>query len=199
MVFGLLIAVLAATGVVGLAVYTGAFSFPGSADFVTKEKTTGTTISAPQPCVPAGSSPVGRKKIKVTVLNGSDRAGLAAVVGEMLTDQGFTVQGTDNDKRRPSQPLISFGVKGATRAYTLLAYVPDARLVLDNRPGASVDLTVSAEFNGLVPTEQVKLDPEIPLESVPECVDIEAVTPLPAPARFTKTEEPAVATETKDS
>lgn len=188
-VFGLLIALLAATGVVGLAVYTGAFSFPGSSDFVAKEKEPGTTFAAPQPCVPSGSVPVGRKKIKVTVLNGSDRAGLAAVAGDMLRDEGFTVEGTGNDTRRPSQPVISFGVKGITRAYTLLAYVPDARLVLDNRPGASVDLTVSADFAGLVPPEQTTLDPEIPLESVAECVDLEDVTPQPAPARFTKDEK----------
>ena len=188
-VFGLLIALLAATGVVGLAVYTGALSFPGSADFVAKEKEPGTTFTAPQPCVPSGTVPVGRKKIKVTVLNGSDRAGLAAVVSDLLTDEGFTVEGTGNDTRRPSQPIISFGPKGITRAYTLLAYVPEARLVLDTRPGASVDLTVPEKVAGLVPSDQVVLDPEIPLESVAECLELDAVTPQPAPARFTKTEE----------
>lgn len=190
-IFGLLIALLAATGVVGLAVYTGAFSFPGSAEFVAKAEEPGTAFAAPQPCVPSGSVPVGRKKIKVTVLNGSDRAGLAGVVGDLLTDEGFTVEGTGNDTRRPTQPVISFGAKGITRAYTLLAYLPDSRLVLDNRTGGSVDLTVTAEFAGLVPSEQITLDPEIPLESVPDCVELDDVTPQPAPARLTKTEDAA--------
>lgn len=183
-VFGLLIALLAATGVVGLAVYTGAFSFPGNGEFVAKETEPATTFAAPQPCVPAGTAPVGRKKIKVTVLNGSDRAGLAAVVSDLLDDEGFTVEGTGNDTRRPSTPVISFGVKGITRAYTLLAYIPEARLVLDTRPGASVDLTVTEKFAGFVPSDQVNLDPEIPLESVPDCVELDDVTPQPAPARF---------------
>lgn len=185
-VFGLLIALLAATGVVGLAVYTGAFSFPGEGEFVAKETKPATTFAAPQPCVPSGTAPVGRKKIKVTVLNGSDRAGLAAVVSDLLTEEGFTVEGTGNDTRRPSQPVISFGTKGLTRAYTLLAYLPEARLVLDARPGASVDLTVTETFSGFVPSDQVGLDPEIPLESVPECVEADDVTPQPAPARFTE-------------
>lgn len=190
-VFGIIIACLALTGVAGLAVYTGALALPGRPEFVAKEATSVSTIVGAQPCVPPDTTPVGRKKIKVTVLNGSSVGGLAGVVADMLSERGFKIEGTGNDKRMPSETLISFGPEGVAQAYTLAAHLPAARLVLDAREGKTVDLTLTADATTLVPEDQVLLDPDTPLEPVPGCAEIETITPQPAPARLSATASPS--------
>lgn len=187
-VFGVLIAFLAVAGLGALATYTGAFSLPNQPDFVVKDD--GTVKVAQQPaCVPADTMPLPYSKVHVTVLNGSDRGGLAGSVSKLLTDRGFSVDGTGNDTRKPKQPLISFGDDGVAHAYTLLAHYPEAQLVLDSRPGKSVDLTVPESFTALEPEEALSLDAEMPLASVPGCVEAGQITPMPAPTRFDDAEK----------
>ena len=148
-------------------------------------------------CVPPDTLPVAAGEIAVTVLNGSDRAGLAGSVGELLTDRGFLIENTGNDPRNPVVSLISFGAEGIAQAYTLRAHVPDAQLVLDARQGTSIDLTVASSFATLAPLEQVELDPAAPLTPLTGCADVATVTPLSAPARLA-TEAPAEGDGTED-
>lgn len=187
-VFGVLIALLAISGLAALAVYTGALVLPGDPEFVTAEPT-GTSIVQSQACVPDETYPVAYSQVQVTVLNGSTRSGLASTVAEMLADRGFDILGAGNDTRQPIEPLISFGPEGIAQAYTLLAHYPTARLVLDARVDDTVDLTVPQSFEELEPVESVTLDPETPLVSVPECADPATITPLPLPAHLAPTTE----------
>ncbi|MGO1318033.1 MAG: LytR C-terminal domain-containing protein [Cellulomonadaceae bacterium] len=193
-VFGLLIAFLGLSGLGALAVYSGALSLPGSAEFVVPTSTQDSIVQA-QACVPADTFPVPYNEVNVTVLNGSDRAGLAGAVGDALAQRGFTLIGTGNDTRRPATGLISFGLPGIGAAYTLLAHYPEARLVLDARTDASVDLTVPESFDDLIETDLVALDPEQTLVSVADCEDPATITPQPAPARLTETADPEAPAE----
>ncbi len=186
----MLIAALAVVVLGALAVYSGAVSLPGQAEFVTVEQK-GTKIDQPQVCVPPETLPVAAGEVSVTVLNGSDRAGLAGSVAELLADRGFLIENTGNDTRAPALSLISFGAEGIAQAYTLHAHVPDAQLVLDARTGTSVDLTVATTFSALAPLEEVALDPAVALTPVTGCADVATVTPLPAPARLAAEELPA--------
>lgn len=187
-VFGVLIAFLAVSGLGALAVYTGAIALPNQPDFVVAEPK-GITVSQQPVCVPEDTTPLPYADVHVTVLNGSERGGLAGSVSKLLTDRGFTVDSTGNDARKPTRPLISFGDDGIAAAYTLLAHYPESQLVLDARPDASVDLTVPESFMELEPEDAVALDPKKPMDSLAGCADVKQITPLPAPSRFDPPEE----------
>lgn len=193
-VFGMLIAFLAVAGLGALAVYTGALALPKQPDFIASESKAITVAQQPA-CVPEGALPLPYVDVHVTVLNGSDRGGLAGTVSKLLTERGFSVDGTGNDAREPARPLISFGDDGVAHAYTLLAHYPEAQLVLDARTDSSVDLTVPESFVELEPEDAVTLNAETPLVSVAGCVDAAQITPLPAPARFDTSEEENAAEE----
>ncbi|MGP7959512.1 LytR C-terminal domain-containing protein [Sanguibacter sp. A247] len=197
-IFGVLIAALAIAGLTGVAAFTGNFSLPGSSDFVSKEPE-GTLITWDEPCAPPKKKPAGRAKIKVTVLNGTTRAALATTVAEDLLDRGFAVEGSGNDERRPRQTLITSGPSGIVQAYTVRARFPGARLVLDDRPGKSVDVTIGAQFTTITPEEAVTLDPKAPVTSVEGCVDPAQITPQPAPARFDEAKKKAAEKAAKDA
>lgn len=181
--FGMIIAALAVVALGALAVYSGAVTLPGQPEFRAVEER-GTRIEQPQVCVPPDTLPVPANEVSVTVLNGSDRAGLAGSVGELLGDRGFLIENLGNDSRGPVLSLISFGAEGVAQAYTLHAHIPDAQLVLDARTGTSVDLTVATSFTTLAALDAVTLDPAAPLEPVTGCADLATVTPMPAPARL---------------
>lgn len=197
-VFGVLIAALAVAGLAGVAAFTGNFSLPGSSDFVSKEPP-GTPVTWDQPCVAKDKKPAGRAKIKITVLNGTERAALATTVAEELADRGFGIDGTGNDSRTPRQTLVTSGPSGVVQAYTVLARFPGARLVLDDRPGKSVDVTIGAEFTLVTPEEQVLLDPKQPLTSVAGCVEASKITPQAAPPRFDEAKKKAAEKAAKDA
>ncbi len=187
-IFGVLIAFLAVAGLGGLAVYNGALSLPNQPDF-TASKKKGIAVTQLPACVPPETKPLPYDKVHVTVLNGSDRSGLASTVSKLLRDRGFVVESTGNDSRRPGTALISFGDAGVGHAYTLLAHYPGAQLLLDSRPGSSIDFTVPEGFAGLEPEETVELSAEAQLASVPGCVEVGQITPLEAPDRFADADE----------
>lgn len=184
----MLIAFLAVAGLGALAVYTGALALPNQPDFIASESKD-VTVTQQSACVPEETLPLPYVDVHVTVLNGSKRGGLAGTVSKLLTERGFSVDGTGNDSRGPTRPLISFGDDGIAHAYTLLAHYPDAQLVLDARTDSSVDLTVPESFVELEPEDAITLNLETPLVSVAGCVDADQITPLPAPARFDTSEE----------
>ncbi len=179
-IFGVLIAFLAVSG--------GALSLPNEPEFiVTEEK--GITLAQQPACVPPDTEPLPYAKVHVTVLNGSNRGGLAGSVSKSLTDRGFTVDSTGNDTRKPTRALITSGDDGIAHAYTLLAHYPDSQLVLDARPGSTVDFTVPEGFVELEAEELVQLSADTALVSVTGCVEVGKITPLPAPDRFDDADE----------
>jgi len=181
-VFGLLIAALAVGALGAIAVFTGGIEAPFDRPFTTRAPEAGETVSPP-PCPPDGTLPVAYGQVQVTVLNATTRAGLAAQTAEALTGRGFAVLGAGNSPAAvPGIARISFGAAGVASAYTLAAHVEGARLLLDARPDATVDLAVGSEFVGLLDPGLIPLDPNAPLVGQEGCLPLDQAQVGSAPA-----------------
>jgi hypothetical protein len=177
-IFGLLLAGLALTGLASAAVYTGTFHVAFLArGFSTPAPTAGVAAAA---CPPVGAAPVPYAQITVNVFNGSGRTGLAGLTATDLKGRGFAIGATGN----AAQPItgnarITFGTAGVAAAYTLAAHLDHPNLVLDTRSDPSVDLTIGKSYVGLIAADQVTLDPAVPFAPPPGCVPLSKVTPVP--------------------
>lgn len=135
-----------------------------------------------EPC-PSDPSrlPVATTDIHVRVLNASGRTGLAGRTAEFLEERSFNILMTgDHESQRV--PSIHFGIEGLDAAITLRAHAPDAVLIVDERSGTSVDLILGSQFEGLIPQEDVALDPRQPLPSPEGCRPISEITAAEAPS-----------------
>lgn len=188
-VFGLLIAALAVTGLGALAVYTGAIEAPFDRPFSTPEATD-ELADVPVPCLPDGTLPVPSGEVHVVVLNASGESEpLAGLNEDVLVERGFVVDAIGNapdldGDARPdvkARTQIHFGAAGLAAAYTLAAHYPEPGLVLDTREDATVTLYVGQDFDDIVDSELVGIAADVPLESREGCVPIEQVTPQPVP------------------
>ncbi|AEG45441.1 LytR C-terminal domain-containing protein [Isoptericola variabilis] len=181
-VFGLLIAVLAVSGLGALALYTGAIESP----FDQPIRTPGTEAApaGPVPCLPAvegqpdGALPVAYSDVEVRVINASTTSGLAGAHAEVLRDRGFNVVLTGDLDHLLTHSELRFGTSGIVAAYTLAAQLSDVRMVLDDRQDAVVDLLVGEEYERPVPEEEVALRADEPLQNAPGCVQVEEITPV---------------------
>ena len=66
-------------------------------------------------------------------------------------------------------------------AYTVAAQLIEPRLVLDTREDATVDVVLGADFAGMVPADEVTLDPKTPLVGAKGCVALEDAIPDAVP------------------
>jgi hypothetical protein len=180
-VFGAIIAGLVVAGLGAAAVYSGKIPSPFHRAFSTPTATV--EAARATPCLPDGTLPVAYKDVSVRVLNGTDQAGLAGTVATAFKDRGFAVTGTGNFTPRPlaGTARIVTGVPGLAAAYTVAAQVQDARVVLDGRADATVDLAVGTEFVGLIDPAAVTLSPDKPMTSATGCVPANKIV-LPKPS-----------------
>src|SRR5690554_4843652 len=95
-IFGVLIASLAVTGLTAVAVYTGTIDPPFDRGFSTKGVKEDPVLA--QPCLPEGTLPVAYSAIPLNVLNATDQGGLASVTADALVERGFVVASTGNTK-----------------------------------------------------------------------------------------------------
>lgn len=183
-VFGLLVALLAVTGLGALALYTGAIDSP----FDQPIHTPGTEEAAevgPVPCLPAvegqpdGALPVSYSDVELRVINASTTTGLARAHADVLRDRGFTIALTGDLDHLLPRTELRFGPAGIVAAYTLAGHFPEVRMVLDDREDAVVDLLVGEEYERPLPEEEVPLLADQPLQNAPGCVPAEEITPVP--------------------
>jgi hypothetical protein len=195
-VFGSLIAFLAVAGLGATAVYTGAVDVPFlDREFTTPEpEETGPVFAAP-PCLPADTLPVAPAETQIRVQNGTSRPGLAGSTDTELRARGFGTIEVGNYRPVGVQGTarIRFGEAGIAAAYTLAAHVPDAIFVLDRRTDATIDLILGADWNSLIPLDEVVLDPAAPLPNPPGCIDLAQAlaSAQPAPSPSPTPEQPA--------
>lgn len=187
-IFGVLIAFLAVSGLAAAAVYTGAIDPPFERGFTAKESSD--DKPTPQPCLAADTLPVPYSSITVRVLNGTKRPGLASSAADELIARGFVVETTGNAAKAYSGIQISFGAAGLASAYTLAAHLPDARFHYDDREDASLDLYLGESYTEFADLDAVLLDPAVAMASVEGCTVIESITPEPQ-ATTAPTEAPA--------
>ncbi|PFG34363.1 LytR cell envelope-related transcriptional attenuator [Sanguibacter antarcticus] len=188
MIFGVLIASLAVTGLTAVAVYTDTIDLPFDRGFSAKEVKQDVVLA--QPCIPEGTLPVPYDTIPVNVLNATSQGGLAASASSSLADRGFTVASTGNTEVVVEGIRISFGLSGLASAYTVAAHFEDADLYYDAREDASVDVLLGSSFETVKAPEAVTLDPTVPMISREGCVAINEITPQALPL-VASTEEPA--------
>lgn len=183
-VFGVLLAGLAVAGVGSAALYTESISLPFLQRGFSGTATPTSTV-APVYCPPEGALPVAADQVQVNVLNGADRAGLAASTANLLRQRGFAVLSEANGPATTGVARIVYGANGVAAAYTLQAHLPDAQLTFTARPDAVIDVILGAGFSELVPAEQVQLDPAAPLAGPEGCVpyaELAAAQPAEQPA-----------------
>jgi hypothetical protein len=115
------------------------------------------------------------RAVTVNVYNSTDRAGLAASVAKSLRIQGFKVVDVANDPLgRPISGAgeIRHGPDGEAGATLVAARLSGAKLVLDNRTDATVDLVLGKTFKVLtVPPKVAPTKPSKP-----------TATPTPTPS-----------------
>lgn len=125
-----------------------------------------TTAASPS-CQPTGPvQALTPRAVTVNVYNSTDRAGLAASVAKALRTQGFKVVDVANDPLgRPISGVgeIRSGSDGAAAAALVAARLAGAKVVLDNRTDATVDLVLGKTFKLLsVPPKVAPTKPSKP-------------------------------------
>jgi hypothetical protein len=97
--------------------------------------------------------------VTVTVLNSTDKTGLASQVTGFLATDGFKVGTAANDltDRAPVTGIaeIRYGPTGAAGAKLVSFYVPGATLVPDARTDATVDLALGAKYTAVLAAADV--------------------------------------------
>lgn len=196
-VFGLLILLLAGVGLAGVGIYTGAIAFPFDRDFSFEEKPVDVQVATP--CLPADTLPVPASKIKLAVLNASDRSGLAAVVAGSLEDRNFVIAQTGNASEHRASVAVKFGIDGVANGYTVAAHFPNAALILDDREDSSVDVALGQFFTDLVAIEDLLLEAETPMLTREGCTPLWELSVKVEPPAEPETEEEDVAPDSEEA
>lgn len=138
---------------------------------------TGSALTPP-PAVPIAPS-----SIRLAVLNGTTRAGLAGQAGQALEGQGYTVTRTGNADQGPvGRSLVLHGAGRADSARSVAASVPGAEVRQDDSVGANgLVLVVGDDYDGV---RTVTVATPAPAPS-PQDV-------APAPAPQVPTERPCI-------
>lgn len=97
--------------------------------------------------------------VEVTVLNATDRAGLAGRASEGLQVRGFSVAGVDNTGPVEGTGVIRHGAEGVEAAELLRESLPqDLPLDQDEREGSGVDLVLGPDWEDLPTPEDAEDD-----------------------------------------
>ncbi|MTK01743.1 LytR family transcriptional regulator [Micromonospora sp. CP22] len=120
------------------------------------------------------------KDVKINVLNGTDRPGLAANVGDDFRNRDFQVQKEANQKKKIDDvAVLRYGPKGVGSAHLLRAYfLGNAELEYNpKREDDIVDVVLGSSFQQLATTTEVNQSlgdlgaPVAPPGSCPMVVD----------------------------
>ncbi len=181
--FGVLTVALGTVAFGAYSVYTGSFPSPFSEPFISHQADFSSDVTLP--CPPNDSLPLAPKEIVVRVFNGTKRSGLAGTVQSDLEGRGYYGGGALNWSRTyDGVARIMFGVDGVQQGYTVARNFPDFELVLDSRPGATVDVVMGDAYDdaaGLVPLIDPSMDSELPLSAPAKCESARLIDPEPAP------------------
>jgi hypothetical protein len=137
----------------------------------------GSTSTTKQPSVvcvtPAASpSPAATKAVKVDVLNGTTRVGLAHIIAGQLTLRGFAVVKVGNGRALTGPPRVTYSPGELALALTLAEQVPGATLYeLSTQPPGTVELDIGSGFRRLATPNEV---------SAARARDVSAAVPSPA-------------------
>jgi hypothetical protein len=116
-----------------------------------------TLTPCPTPSTTTPSSTLTPAQVRLTLLNGTPRNGLAQQVGGQLRARGFVVLRTDNAPAAVAGPsVVTYGAGGLPAATLLARYVPGARVVSGPHAAAgSVQLVLGGDFTRLATPEEL--------------------------------------------
>jgi hypothetical protein len=174
-VFVVIVLLVLGAGTTAAGVYQGWWDWPPWA-----EPAEPVPIATPCPTPHVTAAPVG--DVTVTVLNSTQRSGLAKAVAAELTARGFVVPAVGNDPAPqpvPGAAVVRFGPEGLLAARTVAAHVDGAELADDGRAGAAVELSLGEAYTTLRPPDvAAALVAPAPVTAPPGC----AAPSRPAPA-----------------
>jgi LCP family protein required for cell wall assembly len=124
--------------------------------------------AAPKPAAgspgPAGSPPAMRPQdVKVQVLNGTDRAGMAGQAARDLQAAGFNIVKVDNANERVAHTVIRYSSVREAYARSVAAAVPGAGLEVDPTMGTALELVLGSDFGGRITPADGASPPSAPL------------------------------------
>jgi hypothetical protein len=142
---------------------------------------------AASPCTPRKATvTVAPSQVHLNVYNASNRNGLAAKVATQMKSRGFVVGTIANDplhKTFKTQAEVRYGKKGKAGAQLVSSEVTGAKMVVDKRKTATVDLVLGGTYTELA--------------AVPSSGATTGTTCTPTPS--TTTSHPSVKPTTKAS
>lgn len=98
------------------------------------------------------SQALGASDVTVNVYNSTGRIGLAGTTGAAMQKEGFSVAAIDNDplgKKILGVGEIRHGPSGLEGAQLVAKRMPGAKIVLDDRTDATVDMVVGKKFRAV--------------------------------------------------
>ena len=130
------------------------FAFWYALSYYQQGQTSQGASAAGPTCQPADPDVPAPEQISVTVLNSSNRTGLAAATARQLGQLGFTIVDAANDKTgrdAPSVAELRYGEGGRPGALVLRDYLPSGtKMHKDKREDDSIDLALGAKFSSPV-------------------------------------------------
>jgi hypothetical protein len=107
---------------------------------------------SPAPSVPsAAPERIAPGSVRVDVLNGTGRAGLAGKVADALRGQGFAVGTVGNSTETVSSSTVRYGPGSADKARVLAAAVPGAVVQASSSIGSAVQLVIGPNYSTVQP------------------------------------------------
>ncbi|GAA1167887.1 LytR C-terminal domain-containing protein [Nesterenkonia sandarakina] len=109
------------------------------------------SIPTAEQCPSSTQQPVVPERVRISVFNTTNAAGLAHEVADELRDRSFRVAEVDNDYFADTgfAGIIRVGDRGLRQAYTLQQHIPGTMVDVDERDDYSVDLILGSEFSVL--------------------------------------------------
>ena len=95
-------------------------------------------------------------KVRVTVLNGNGRSGLAAIVSRQLRTRGFKIATYGNDDPIAGVGEIRYAAAYAPAATVVHAYFPGTVLVVRSGTPSGVTVSLGAKFKAMATRAQAK-------------------------------------------
>jgi hypothetical protein len=133
------------------------------------------------PCPTSSSaSAVQPSQVHVNVYNASNRNGLAKKVSGEMKLQGFVTGKVANDPLKASfkdPAQVRYGTKGKAGVELVAAEVSGAKMVLDKRKDATVDLVLGAAYSALTPQPTATPNPTCHPSSTPSTTPSTTGTP----------------------
>jgi hypothetical protein len=126
------------------------------------------------PCVtptrPPGPAEAG--DVRLRVLNGTKRVGLAHDVAKELRKRGFEVTRVGNSKHRATHTVVSFAPADRPAALALAEQLPEPSKALAEEAGAELALVIGADFTDLADARRAAAN---------RAADLAAASPSPPP------------------